>query len=132
MATMGGPRAGDVGLQDLFDDSPESAAHTSAAAEAALLTGLGALLTAPFTILYGLSAMLAIVAVLCGLVALVTTRRPELAGSALGAFGLCFGLLAIAVLAVRFAGVDTAVGDSVLPWFAQLLERANAHLPQPA
>jgi hypothetical protein len=131
MATIGGPRAGDVGLQDLLDSSPESRAHTSVAAESALLTGLGATLTAPFTILYGLSAALAIVAVLCGLVALVTTRRPDMAGSALGAFGLCLGLFAIALLAVRFAGVDTAVGDSVLPWFASLLERANAYLPQP-
>jgi hypothetical protein len=131
MTTIGGPRGGDIGLQDLLDSSPESRAHTSAAAETALLTGLGALLTAPFSILYGLSAALATVAVLCGLVAMVTTRRPELAGSALGAFGLCFGLLALAVLAVRFAGVDTAIGDSVLPWFADLLERANAYLPQP-
>ncbi len=105
--------------------------HTSVAAEAALLTGLAALLTAPFSILYGMSALAAAVALLCGLVALVTTRRPELAGSALGAFGLCFGLVAAAVLAVRFAGVDTAVGDAVLPWFADLLERANTYLPQP-
>ena len=63
--------------------------------------------------------------------ALVTTRRPELAGSALGAFGLCFGLLAAALLAVRFAGVDTTLGDTVITWFADLLQRANALLPQP-
>src|SRR5262245_42772111 len=131
MATIGGPRAGDVGLQDLFESSPESRAHTSVAAEAALLTGLGATLTAPFTIRYGVSAALGMLAVLCGLIALVTTRRPDLAGSALGAFGLCLGLFAIALLAVRFAGVDTAVGDSVLPWFADLLERVNGYLPQP-
>jgi hypothetical protein len=131
MATVGGPRAGDVGLQDLFDSSPESRVHTSVAAETALLTGLAALLTAPFSILYGVSVLAAAVALLCGLVALVTTRRPELAGSALGAFGLCFGLVAAAVLAVRFAGVDTAIGDAVLPWFADLLERGNTYLPQP-
>jgi hypothetical protein len=120
-----------VGLQDLLDSSPESRAHTSVAAETALLTGLAALLTAPFSILYGVSVLAAAVALLCGLVALVTTRRPELAGSALGAFGLCFGLVAAAVLAVRFAGVDTAIGDAVLPWFADLLERGNTYLPQP-
>lgn len=130
MATVGGP-GGDIGLQDLFDSSPESRAHTSVAAETALLTGVVALLTAPFSILYGVSAVAAVVALLCGLVALVTTRRPELAGSALGAFGLCFGLLAAALLAVRFAGVNTTLGDTVITWFADLLQRANAHLPQP-
>ncbi|HEY3001084.1 MAG TPA: hypothetical protein VGJ44_01930 [Kribbellaceae bacterium] len=131
MATIGGPRAGDVGLEDLLESSPEPRAHTSVAAEAALLTGLGALLTAPFSVLYSLSAGLAAVALLCGFVALVTTRRPDLAGSALGSFGLGFGLLALALLAVRFAGVDTAFGDSVVPWLADLLQRGNARLPQP-
>jgi hypothetical protein len=131
MTTYGGPRAGDVGLQELLDGSPEPRAHTSVAAETAWLTGLGALVTAPFSILYSLSAALAGVAVLCGFVALVTTRRPELAGSALGSFGLVFGLIAVALLAARFAGVDTAVGDAIVPWFADLLQRGNTYLPHP-
>jgi len=120
-----------VGLEDLLESSPEPRARTSVAAEAALLTGLGALLTAPFSVLYSLAAGLGAVALLCGFVALVTTRRPDLAGSALGSFGLGFGLLALALLAVRFAGVDTAFGDSVVPWLADLLQRGNARLPQP-
>ncbi len=121
-----------MGLQELLDGSPEPRAHTSVAAEAAWLTGLGALLTAPFSTLYSLAAALAAVAVLCGLVALVTTRRPDLAGSALGSFGLGFGLITIALLAMRFAGVDTAFGDAVVPWFTDVLQRGNDYLPQPS
>jgi len=120
-----------VELQALLDDSPASSVHTSVAAEAALVCGLGAVLTAPFSILFGVAMLLGLVAIFSGIVGLVTTHRPDVAGSALTAFGICFGALAIALIGVRYLGVDSAFGDAVGPWIADQLHQWNTRLPQP-
>jgi hypothetical protein len=120
-----------VELQALLDDSPAPSVHTSVAAETALVCGLGAVLTAPFSILFGVAMLLGLVAIFSGMVGLVTTHRPDVAGSALTAFGICFGALAIALIGVRYLGVDSAFGDAVGPWIADQLHQWNTRLPQP-
>lgn len=131
MVAYGGSTGGDIGLQGLIDASPAPRAHMSVAAETALVCGLGAILTAPFSILFGVSVLLATVAVLSGMVGLVTTHRPDIAGSALTAFGASFGLLALALIGVRYLGLDSAFGDAVIPWIADQLHHWNTKLPQP-
>ena len=122
---------GDVGLQALLDSSPAPRARMSIAAETALVSGLGAMLTATFSILFGVSLALGTLAVLSSFVGLVSTHRPDVAGSGLNVFGLILGLLALAVVGVRYLGLDTAVGDPLLPWLADQLHHWNAKLPQP-
>jgi hypothetical protein len=120
-----------VELQALFDDSPAPRARTSMVAVSALFCGLGAILTAPFSILLGLAMLLGLVAMFSGMVGLVTTHRPDVAGSALTAFGICLGVLAIALVGVRYLGLDSAFGDAVVPWIAEHLHQWNTRLPQP-
>lgn len=131
MATYGGRSGGEVGLQALLDSSPAPRAHTSVAAEAALICGLGAALTAPFSLLFTVSGLLAVAALLFGLVGMVTIHRPDIAGSALNGFGAALGLLALGLLSVRYAGIDTAYGDAVVPWIVEHLQHWNTRFPQP-
>ncbi|MFI6674580.1 hypothetical protein [Kribbella sp. NPDC050470] len=131
MATYGHSPRGDVGLQELIDASPAPRARMSAAAEIALVCGLGAVLTATFSILFGVSLIFGAVAVLTGLVGLVSTHRPDMAGSALNVLGLLLGLLALATVGLRYLGIDTAVGDPLLPWLTDQLHHWNTKLPQP-
>jgi hypothetical protein len=120
-----------VELEALLDDSAALEAHTSAAAVTALFCGVGAILTAPFSILLGLAMLLGLVAMFSGMVGLVTTRRPDVAGSALTAFGICLGVLAIALIGVRYLGLHSAFGDAVVPWIVEQLHQWNSSLPQP-
>ncbi|MEV0283084.1 hypothetical protein AB0H36_03090 [Kribbella sp. NPDC050820] len=131
MATYGHSPRGDVGLQELIDASPAPRARMSAAAEIALVCGLGAVLTATFSILFGVSLIFGALAVLTGLVGLVSTHRPDMAGSALNVLGLLLGLLALATVGLRYLGIDTAVGDPLLPWLTDQLHHWNTKLPQP-
>jgi hypothetical protein len=128
---FGGSSGGDVELQALFDSSPAPRARTSVVAETALVCGLGAVLAAPFSILFGVAVLLGLVAMLSGVVGLVTTHRPDVAGSALTAFGVFFAGFAIALIGVRYVGLDTAFGDAVVPWIADQLHYLNTKLPQP-
>jgi hypothetical protein len=131
MAAFGGTSGDDVDLQALLDGSAVPHAHVSVAAETALICGLGAVLAAPFSILFGVAMVLGSVAVVSGMVGWVTTHDPDLAGSALTAFGICFGALAIALVGVRYLGLDSAFGDAIVPWIANQLHRWNTLLPQP-
>ena len=103
----------------------------SIAAETALVCGLGAVLTATFSMLFGVSLALGAIAVLAGLTGLVSTHRADVAGSALNVFGLCLALLALATVGLRYLGIDTAVGDPLLPWITSQLQHLNTLLPQP-
>jgi hypothetical protein len=130
MAVHGSGARGDSGLQALFDNA-EPLARTSAAAEIALICGLASVLMVPFTILFSPSALLGLVALAAGLVGLITTNRPDIAGSALTAFGIGFGLATWALIGMRYLGVDTAFGDDVVPWLVDRLRDWNTWLPQP-
>ncbi|MFI7062382.1 hypothetical protein ACIBL3_15470 [Kribbella sp. NPDC050124] len=131
MATYGHSPRGDVGLQELIDTSPAPRARMSVAAETALVCGLGAVLTATFSIMFGVSLVFGALAVLTGLVGLVSTHRPDVAGSALNVLGLFLGLLALAAVGIRYLGIDTAVGDPLIPWLTDQLHHWNTKLPQP-
>jgi hypothetical protein len=69
--------------------------------------------------------------VIAGFVGLITTTRPDVAGSALTGFGLSFGLVALALIGLRYLGLDTAVGDDLVPWLGDWLRDSNSRLPQP-
>jgi hypothetical protein len=131
MATYEGESRGEAGLQGLIDSSPAPRARTSMAAEASLVCGLGAILAAPFSILFGVSALLGAIALLTGLVGLITTHRADVAGSALTAFGSFLGACAIALIGVRYLGLHSAFGDNLVPWIADQLHHWNTRLPQP-
>lgn len=130
MAAFGRP-VEDVGLSTLMADSPESRAHMSVAAEVTLLLGLTAVVTSLFSTLFAVAVVLGVSAVCFGVVGMITTRTPELAGSALSSIGLFLGLGAVALVGLRYLGLDTAVGDDLAPWLLDLLERWNSRLPQP-
>lgn len=130
MASVGRP-AEEVGLGTLMAYSPESRVHMSVAAESAFLLGLGALLTAPFSALFAVTLLLSGAATVVGIIGMITTRDPELAGSALAPLGMVVGLLAAGLVALRYAGLDTAFGDDFAPWLWQQLQLLNARLPQP-
>jgi len=104
----------------------------SVAAETALVCGLGAMLTATFSILFGVSLAFGALAFLAGLIGLITTHRPDVAGSALNVLGICLGLLALAIVGVRYLGIDTTIGDPLLPWLTDQLHHWNTKLPQPS
>lgn len=130
MATIGRP-FDDVGLSDLMTHSPESQAHMSAVAQTTFLLGLGALLTSPFSPLFAVTLLLGAAAFLSGIVGMITTRAPELAGSALSAVGMFGGLLAAGLVGLRYLGLDTAFGDAFAPWLFDQIQTWNSHLPQP-
>lgn len=132
MATYGHSPRSDVGLEELIEASPAPRAHMSAAAETALVCGLAAVFTATFSILFGVSLVFGAVAVLAGLIGLISTHRADVAGSALNVFGLFLGLLALALIGIRYLGIDTAVGDALVPWLTDQLHHWNTKLPQPS
>lgn len=119
------------GLQGLFDTSSEFGGHTSAAAEAGFLLGVGALLAAPFSAMLAVASGLCVLAILFGLVGVATTSRPDVSGRALAPVGLTLAFVALALIALRYVGLDTAFGDAMGPSMLEQLERLNSLLPQP-
>ena len=119
------------GLSELFDASPDLGAHTSVAAEAALLLGVASLIAAPFSVMFALSLGLAALGLVCGMVGLATTSRRGVTGSALAPVGLVSSLVTLALLGLRYLGVDTAVGDRFAADLQAALEVLNSLLPQP-
>jgi hypothetical protein len=115
-------------LQALFDASPAVEVHTSAAAVTAFVCGVGALLTAPFTITFALALALAVLGCGTSLAGVVATSRPRVAGRALAPAGLFLSVVALALLGLRYASLDTAFGDHWLPVLTHLLERLNTDL----
>ena len=118
-------------LSELFEVSPEVEAHTSAAAELSLLLGLAALLASPFSMMFAVSGGVALLGAFFAMVGLATTSRPGTAGAVLVALGLLFSLGALAVLGLRYLGIDTAVGDDWMPRLLSALEFLNTQLPHP-
>lgn len=121
----------DSGLRRLFDSSSDLEGHTSAAAEAGFLLGVGALLTAPFSTMLAVSGALGLVGALCGFVGIATTSRPNVSGRALAPVGILFAVVALTLLGLRYLGLDTAFGDTLGPSILDQFERLNDRLPQP-
>lgn len=129
--SMGAWEAPESGISELFDASPEVEAHTSMAAELALLLGLAALLVSPFSVMFAVSAGLAVLGVLFAMVGLATTSRRGITGGVLVPLGLVFSLVTFTVLGLRYLGVDTAFGDELMPQLHAGLEFLNSRLPIP-
>ena len=123
-------RRDETDLGELFDRSPAVPAHTAGAAALSLVLGLGAILTAPFSLTYGLCVILAALCVVSSVVGLAQASRAGVAGGSLAAAGLVLSLAAGALVGLRFAGVDTTV-DSVLPALRDALRALNDLVPQP-
>jgi hypothetical protein len=119
------------GLSDVFDASPDYPSHTSLAAELGLLLGLAALVTAPFSVMLAVSLGLAVLGLVCAMVGIVTTSRRDVTGGALAPLGLLCSFVALALLGLRYLGVDTAFGDQLVPDLQAVLEFLNSRLPRP-
>lgn len=130
MASSGAP-LDDGGLDALFESSPDLEVHTSAAAELAFLLGLVALASAPFSVMHSVSLLAGIASFALAFVGVATTSRPNVAGGALAPFGLLFAFIALAMVGLRYLGLDTAVGDALAPTIRDWLDWLNASLPQP-
>lgn len=128
MAT-GAVSPNDDGLSGLFAASPDPQVHTSAAAEIGLLLGLVALLAAPFSIMHAVALAAAAPGVVLALVGVVTTSRPNVAGSALVPLGLGFSVVALILVGLRYVGVDTAFGDDLVPVLGEWLAALNERVP---
>lgn len=121
----------DGGLPALFESSPEVPVHTSAAAETGFLLGLFALAAAPFAVMHGLVLGIGSLAVLLAVVGLGITSRPNVGGRALAPFGLVLALIALALVGLRYLGVDTTFGDPLVPTISAWLENLNSLFPRP-
>ena len=121
----------DDGLSGLFEASPDRPIHTSAAAELAFVLGLVSLVAAPFSLMHAASLGMAVIGAVLGVVGVATTSRPDVAGRVLAPLGLFLCLTALTVVGLRYAGLDTAFGDALVPTILSWLEDLNASLPTP-
>jgi hypothetical protein len=118
-------------LGSLFDASPAPEVQTSAAAEAGFVLGLFAVLAMPFALSLALSVGLAAVALVCSTFGLARASRPGYAGGVLAALGLVLALGTLALVGLRYAGIDTAFGDGAVPTLRDWLDSLNTLLPTP-
>jgi hypothetical protein len=121
----------DDSITGLFDSSPDRPIHTSAAAELAFVLGLVALAAVPFSLMHAASAGLAGLGAVLGIVGIATTSRPDVAGRVLAPLGLFCCLTVLTLVGVRYAGLDTAFGDDLVPTFLTWLQDLNAWFPTP-
>ena len=118
-------------LGSLFESSPARDVQTSAAAETAFVLGLLSLLAVPFELAMTLSVALAAVALVTSIVGLARASKARFTGGALAAMGLVLSLATLALVGLRYAGIDTAVGDDVVPTLRDWLTSLNGLLPTP-
>jgi hypothetical protein len=118
-------------LGSLFESSPAPDVQTSAAAETAFLLGLFSLLAVPFELAMTLSVAMAAVALVTSIVGLARASKPRFAGGVLASLGLVFALATLALVGLRYIGVDTAVGDGFVPTLHDWLSSLNGLLPTP-
>jgi hypothetical protein len=136
---LGQDRALDTGPDDdvpgalgtLFDSSPARPVHTSAAAVMAFAGGLLGLLAVPFALTMALSAGLAAVALVASVVGMARASRPTVAGGLLASVGLVLSLATLALVGLRYLGLDTAFGDGAVPTIRDGLDWLNGLLPAP-
>ena len=131
MTTHDGSASESTGLRQLFDASPAVEVHTSAAAMTAFLCGVGALLAAPFALTFSVAVALGVIGCCAAFGGVVATSRPRVAGRALAPLGLALSLVALALVGVRYAHLDTAFGDHVAGALRSLLDQLNTRLHMP-
>lgn len=119
------------GIATIFERSRYRAAHTSAAAQCGFLLSLVGVLAAPFSVTFGLAALTATAGLVLCLIGIATTSRTDVAGKALVPLGLLLAVVTWTLLGMRYAGVDTAFGDALLPTLGEWLAWVNEALPRP-
>ena len=117
------------GLGALFDLSPARPVHTSAAAETAFVAGLLAVLAMPFSLMVALSLALSVVGLVTSVLGMARASRPSVAGGLLASVGMVLSLATLALVGLRYLGLDTAVGDSLAPTLVDWLAALNDLLP---
>jgi hypothetical protein len=118
-------------LGTLFESSPAPDVQTSAAAATAFVLGLFALLAAPFSLALALCVGLAAVALVTSVVGMARASRRSFAGGVLASLGLVLALATLALVGLRYIGVDTAFGDGFVPTLRDWLTSLNSLLPTP-
>lgn len=118
-------------LGALFDSSPAREVHTSAAAGTAFLAGLVATLAAPFSLMLAVCLGLSVLGLVTSVVGLARSSRPAVAGGLLASVGLVLSLLALALVGLRYLGIDTAFGDALAPMLTDWLTALNTLVPAP-
>lgn len=116
-------------LGSLFEHSPARTVRTSAAAVVGFLAGLVGVVCAPFSLMAALCVGLAAVSLVSSVLGLARASRVDVAGGMLASLGLVLSLATFALVGLRYAGIDTAVGDSTLPTIADWLRSLNGLLP---
>jgi hypothetical protein len=118
-------------LGTLFDSSPAPFVQTSGAAVTAFVLGLFAAMAAPFSLSMSLSTGLATIAVVASIVGLARASRPTVSGGLLASVGLVLALAALALVGLRYLGLDTAFGDGSVTTIRDGLDWLNGLLPTP-
>jgi hypothetical protein len=116
-------------LDALFESSPALGVHTSAAAVTAFSVGLAGAVAAPFSLMLATCLGLGALGVVTSIVGLARASRPTVAGGLLAAIGLVLSLATLAAVGLRYAGIDTAVGDDLLPTLGDWLRTLNNQVP---
>jgi membrane-bound ClpP family serine protease len=116
-------------LATLFDSSPARSVQTSSAAAIGFVLGLLGALAVPFSLTMALSGGLAAVALVLSIVGLARASRPGVAGGLLASVGLVLSLASLALVGLRYLGLDTAFGDSSVPTLHDVLDWLNGLLP---
>ena len=125
------PAPDDDVLGALFESSPATVVHTSAAAEIAFVCGLLAMLAVPFSLMTAVCVGLSAVGLVTSIVGLAKASRPVVAGGLLASIGLVLSLVTLTLVGLRYLGIDTAVGDAAVPTLAEWLAALNGLLPKP-
>src|SRR5437764_15069714 len=118
-------------LGPLFDSSPARTVQTSAAATVGFVLGLLGVLAVPFSLGLAISAGMATVALVSSIIGLARASRPAVAGGLLASVGLVLALATLALVGLRYAGLDTAFGDGLVPSLREVLDDLNGLLPRP-
>jgi hypothetical protein len=121
----------DDGLGALFESSPARPVHTSAAAEIAFLAGVVGAFAVPFSLMTALCLGFGALGVVTSVVGLARASRPHTAGGLLASVGLVLSLATLALVGLRYAGIDTAVGDALIPTLNDWLTSLNTLVPRP-
>lgn len=115
----------------LFDSSPARSVQTSLAAVTGFVLGLLAVLAVPFPLMMVLSGALAAVALVASVIGMARASRADVAGGLLASIGLVLALATMALIGLRYVGIDTAFGDALVPTLVDWMDALNLLLPTP-
>lgn len=125
------PEGSPGALGTLFDTSPAHDVQTSAAAATGFVLGLLAVLAVPFSLTMVLGVAMASVGLVSSILGLARASRARFTGGVLASLGLVLALLTVALVGLRYLGLDTTFGDDSLPTLRDWISTLNDLLPAP-